>query len=544
VTGSPGRDPLHESAETTAAWTTVNISEAFPGVPTPLSWTFFSQALDYCFPAAFADLGVLSRAEQVAATALDQRWSAIFHGRPAINLDLFRRMGDRSPGSSGDAVEEQLFGSVQTSGRQGQQHRGRWPVIAVRTPRTALALPRAVRTAAHDAEQWWRASIAAPSVDADAARDRFLEATRRMREAFRLQLVTAMIVQTVFEQVQRCTRSVEQPQLRDLLLTGYGSFTESALISDLWKASREEIELAHVVAIHGYHGPDEGELSSAVWREDPRDLVRMIEELRSRSDSEGPAARLAGQTKAREEAERILVSRSPMHRRPVVKLILRMARTCLPLREDTKSAFLRVVDVARAAARVIGEAAVAEGRTAHADDVFYLTTEELLGTPEARPWSEVPTRREWRAQHQDTRLPDVWVGAPTPVSASQEEGRSVQGLPVSPGLVEGRARVVTHPDQRDGLEEGDILVCHTTDPSWTPLFFLAAGVAIDIGGPISHGAIVARELGVPCVINTRNGTRVIRDGDQVRLDGSTGSVVILTSPDPSADPSAAACATG
>jgi pyruvate,water dikinase len=529
VTDHPvDHDPLHEAARTSAAWTTVNISEAFPGVPTPLSWTFFSQALGYCFPAAFADLGVLARAERAPAVSVDRRWSVIFHGRPALNLDLFRDMGDRSPGSSGDAVEEQLFGSVQTSGRQGRQRRNRWPAIALKTPRTALALPRAVRRAAADAEVWWRASIATSPAGSEEALSRFSEATVRMREAFRRQLVTAMIVQTVFEQVQRCTRAVGEPALRDRLLTGYGSLTESVLIADLWRVSRDEADLSEVLATHGYHGPDEGELSSAIWREDPADLLRLIDDLRLRPDSESPAARLAARAQSREDAERTLISRVPAHRRPAVKLVLRLARAYLPLREDTKSAFLRVVDVARASARFLGEEAVAAGRTARVDDVFYLTVDELLGRPEARPWAAVPARREWRAQHQATRLPDVWVGCPTPLATAEEQVvTSLQGLPVSPGIVEGKARVVTDPSQRDGLEEGDILVCHTTDPSWTPLFFLAAGVVIDIGGPISHGAIVARELGVPCVINTRAGTRVIRDGDRLRLDGDAGTVVVL-----------------
>lgn len=527
MTDSADHDPLHESAGTNAAWTTVNISEAFPGVPTPLSWTFFSQALDYCFPAAFADLGVLSRAEQAPATTVDRRWAAIFHGRPALNLDLFRRMGDRSPGSSGDAVEEQLFGSVQTSGRQGKRRRDRWPVIALKAPRTAIALPAGVRVAAADAEQWWRASCGAPPENSAAALARFLEATVRMREAFRRQLVTAMIVQTVFEQVQKRTAAIGEPALRDQLLTGYGSLAESQLIADLWWASRGEIDLAVVLATHGYHGPDEGELSSAIWREDPTDLIRLVDDLRARPDADAPATRLARQKQAREDAERRLLVRTPFHRRPAVALILRSARTYLPLREDTKSAFLKIIDVARAAARILGEEAVSQGRTAQATDVFYLTVDELLGPSEIRPWAAVPARRAWREQHQATRLPDVWVGRPVPTSALIGSGVAfLQGLPVSPGVVEGTARVITDPTQREGLEEGDILVCHTTDPSWTPLFFLAAGVVIDIGGPISHGAIVARELGVPCVINTRTGTRQIRDGDQIRLDGTTGTVAI------------------
>jgi pyruvate,water dikinase len=92
--------------------------------------------------------------------------------------------------------------------------------------------------------------------------------------------------------------------------------------------------------------------------------------------------------------------------------------------------------------------------------------------------------------------------------------------------VSGRARVVRDPMAAD-LEEGDILVCATTDPSWTPLFMLAAALVIDTGGAMSHGAIVARELGVTCVINTGTGTRDIPDGAMIAVDGARGTVEIL-----------------
>ena len=81
------------------------------------------------------------------------------------------------------------------------------------------------------------------------------------------------------------------------------------------------------------------------------------------------------------------------------------------------------------------------------------------------------------------------------------------------------------------LEPGEILVCETTDPSWASLFLVASALVIDIGGALSHGAIVARELGVPCVINTRVGTRCLRTGDLLRVDGERGSVTVLAAAD-------------
>jgi pyruvate,water dikinase len=104
---------------------------------------------------------------------------------------------------------------------------------------------------------------------------------------------------------------------------------------------------------------------------------------------------------------------------------------------------------------------------------------------------------------------------------------SIEGLGVSPGVVEGIARVIIDPATSDPLEPGEILVCGATDPSWVGHFLVAAALVIDVGGPMSHGAIVARELGVPCVINTIVGTSRLRTGDTVRIDGTSGTVELL-----------------
>src|SRR5439155_5172073 len=92
------------------------------------------------------------------------------------------------------------------------------------------------------------------------------------------------------------------------------------------------------------------------------------------------------------------------------------------------------------------------------------------------------------------------------------------------GVVEGRARVLMSADQIGQLEPGEVLVVHTTDVGWTPLFLLAAGVVTELGGPLSHAAVVAREFAVPSVVNVPGITRAIRTGDYVRVDGDRGVI--------------------
>jgi pyruvate,water dikinase len=184
-------------------------------------------------------------------------------------------------------------------------------------------------------------------------------------------------------------------------------------------------------------------------------------------------------------------------------------------------------DVARLSARTIGAELEGRGVLADAEDVFSLTMGELVAdsVPDVREL--VAFRRERRERYQGFELPESWVGMVEPLPAEVPATGRVTGLGVSPGVTEGRARIVADPST-DDLEPGEILVCETTDPSWAAYFLVAAGVVNDIGSAMSHGSIVAREVGIPCVTNTRNGTRVLRTGDLVRVDGGAGTVEVLS----------------
>jgi pyruvate,water dikinase len=107
----------------------------------------------------------------------------------------------------------------------------------------------------------------------------------------------------------------------------------------------------------------------------------------------------------------------------------------------------------------------------------------------------------------------------------------LKGIAASNGVATGRARVVLDADWLDAFRPGEILVCQTTDPSWSAAFALASAVVLDTGGRMSHGAIVAREFGLPCVTNTGCATTVLRSGDLVQVDGDAGTVLRLEGAD-------------
>ncbi len=102
----------------------------------------------------------------------------------------------------------------------------------------------------------------------------------------------------------------------------------------------------------------------------------------------------------------------------------------------------------------------------------------------------------------------------------------ILGSPVSPGVVEGKVRVVLDPGKAH-LLHGEILVCPGTDPSWTPLFLLAGGLAMEVGGMMTHGAVVAREYGIPAVVGVNQATTRLKTGMKIRLNGSNGEITLL-----------------
>ncbi|HEY4410414.1 MAG TPA: PEP-utilizing enzyme, partial [Acidimicrobiia bacterium] len=163
--------------------------------------------------------------------------------------------------------------------------------------------------------------------------------------------------------------------------------------------------------------------------------------------------------------------------------------------------------------------------------IFDLTLDEVLQPePLTAVDALVTQRRQRRAHYETLRVPPVFIGRPTVSPAATPAGNGagdLRGVAVSPGIVEGPARVITDPSQETRpIDPGEILVCHVTDPSWMTLMIGAAALVTDVGSVISHAAIAARELGIPCVVGTERATAVVRSGDRLRVDGGTGTVVL------------------
>jgi pyruvate,water dikinase len=435
-------------------------------------------------------------------------------------------MADRSPGQSGDAMEREFFGTVRP-GVTSVPMRSRYAVVAGKTPRAAFSVKRRLVALEAEADSWWHRTIAEGHLsDPAKARAVFREAADLFTRVMVPHTIGTMLAPAFFTQLATLTARAGHPGLELRLVTGQ-QVDETAWLDELWDVANGGGDLATFVARHGYHGPDEGELSAHSWREDDGPLRAMIERYRTLPADEAPKAVEVRRRAEAVDAEQTFLAALPALRRPAGRALLRIVRHFMPLRESGRSAFLRAVDGARAASRSLGTHLADTGVLKDPDDVFFLTMDELCGTTPDGAADLVAERRARFAELQTVRLADAWTGRPEPVVVQEPDRSSdvaLTGFAVSPGLVEAPVRVIHRADELDTLEPGEILVCPFTDPSWSVGMVVAAGLAIDVGGPLSHGAIVARELGVPCVINTRVGTELLRTGDRVRLDGGAGTV--------------------
>ena len=394
------------------AWSRVNLSEALPGVLSPLGWTFWADATEASSRRIFWRLGVLPRRGMAPPTRTDDRFIGVFFGRAAANVDWIHHKVVRMPGARPEAFELQYFGSV----RPGVDHRlvrSRCPVIAAKLPVAALGNPARVRRVRAETDAWWRRSIAhAP----DDPRRLFADAYQRFTAVLAEHGMATMLTQAVYEQAAGLAVQAGHPGLETALCAGWGPTEETTLVTDLWRASRTGADIHSLLLAHGYHGPDEGELSSRPWREDPAPLAAMLDRYRELDESAAPEVATQRRTDERLAAEATLLASLPPARRAQARLVLRAVRTYVPQREVGKAAFLQTFDVGRAAARAQGVQLASAGDIDDPEDVFYLTAMELITGLPSEPKALIAERRRRRKEYRrsTSRTPGSARRSPNP----------------------------------------------------------------------------------------------------------------------------------
>ena len=539
VGGSEGRvdtlDNTHCDPE--VCWTTGNVADAFPGVFTTFTFSFVHEPMEIAMRRMFATLGVFTADDLAVSPRVEEQFWNAFAGRAAANIDQFRRVAGLLPGTSATAIEQQLFGYIRPETVDDNSMR-RYPAILARAPRAIVTLPKRHDAMFADLRAWRLASLArVGDLDEAGALELIGDAKHRFGRFMLEHLIVAFVSSGLADRLTELVAKADRPGLEAQLLSGVGS-DENEVAHDLWELAHERLDLPTFLSRHGYHGPNEGQISGVSWREDPSPVLMRLSDYRAigADDPRAPNHRTAAQARLRDAAAAELAGSSRITGAQV-RLLVKLTGRFLALREQGKAGYLLTFDVTKAACRRLGALLVERGVLTDVEDVFHLSHGELVDgltdLPGGLSVSElVATRRALFAERQDLRLPQAWAGLPeltrmeAPAPGGSPVGTEVTGLAASSGVVTGRARVVRDPATAD-FDDGDILVCENTDPGWISLFMVAAAVVTDQGGMLSHGPIVARELGLPCVCGTQDGSRRIGNGQMVRVDGDAGVVTIL-----------------
>ncbi|MYR05487.1 pyruvate, water dikinase [Gordonia sp. SID5947] len=274
---------------------------------------------------------------------------------------------------------------------------------------------------------------------------------------------------------------------------------------------------------HGHRGYRELCMRDPSWAEDPGGLGAMMQVmLRSVLD---PAAH--GTAQPRLEAPGS----------STVRLLAKWAQAGARGREETKSKMALMAHSLKLGYRHLGEVLAGSGRLPDADLVFFFDRAELhrvVGGEDVGALVRAAVKRREALAFQDSlEFDDVSVGRPSPVITPPQRATAddqIVGRPASRGTVEGVVRVAKSIVDARAVQRGEILVAPVTDVGWTPYFTVIAALVTDIGSSVSHGAVVAREYGLPCVVNTLVATQALKTGDRVRVDGDRGVVTRLGGP--------------
>jgi pyruvate,water dikinase len=307
------------------------------------------------------------------------------------------------------------------------------------------------------------------------------------------------------------------------------------------KAFRDSFE--EFLAASGDRGPNEWDIHALSWEAAPVQALALVDRIRHSSDDGSPAERHRRLTERRTETAAEIRAALPEDVQPMFDAGMHASQVWIPARERTKANCVSVINEIRMAVRELGRRGAESGLFAEPEDVMMLLDTELddyvadpdrFGPVIARRLQEYTGLRELEppffvATDARTEI-DTWPRRSEEGIATAVEGDVLTGVGGSHGTYTGRVRVVTDPASCEALEPGEVLVAPITDAAWTPLFLVAGAAVVDVGALNSHAVVVCRELGIPAVISVEGGTRRLRDGMVITVDGGKGTVTVDSVP--------------
>jgi pyruvate,water dikinase len=545
---SPGSipNPWNDSLNSEYLWSNVNFGEAVTEVMTPLSWTVLKLIFgQWVFHPGYDTVGNIG-------------------GRPYLNISLFASVS-HALGQSRQDLLETLEGTLYMHLPEGIEipifpiARGALPAIVLAFVQTRIREWRGVKNLpAYLASNPARCSRLRQRIQESAGKDELLTLWQERIHPHVTGSVWHVMgsVSASTHHTMRLRRALEElvgPDDAHVLISnltrhsgpsdGSGPLASLGPVIGIARLGRGEMERGAYLEQYGHRGPHEFELSFPRPVEDPDWLDREL--ARFRESPVEVEAQLARQHTEFEAAWTRFQRHYPHQAKTMGRRIDRAARQAR-LREAARSEYVRDRWLVRTFALRVGEL------TGLGDDVFFLTLDELIDllSGDESAAHSIPGQKETYERYRALPpYPSIIVGSFDPfqwaanpsrrtdlydASAPHQEigpGASsatlIAGSPGSAGRVQGVVRRLDRPEDGDRFQAGEILVTKQTDIAWTLLFPRAAAIVTDVGAPLSHAAIVARELGIPAVVGCGDATMRLRTGDWVRVDGGRGIVEIL-----------------
>jgi pyruvate,water dikinase len=552
----PGLDELDSVLnDPTSRLTTYNVSEVLPGVISPLGWDVFGVGLDSAMRDTYARAGLpLELRERLQIIVM-------FQGHMFLNVSCLYALGQHMFGSDKETMDFALAGhvlppaqlppkapvhqrlantaryvrSLFVARKRLEDFTARHGAFRVEPARDTAGWLRELRRGVEICHESFAVHVHCSMISAvlyDLLAKIYAKGERPSPEHHAA--IAGLLAGTphagasvattslgLAEALDRLTRVIEVEPGSSERFLGVPAEHALAWLRDPASGAAGR-ELQAFLAAHGHRCIRELEIHSKDWNEDPLPLVECLQRMVG-------VPRAAKVDRGR-EAEALL-SALPMGARAVLRWLLPRAQQAVVLREEAKSLAVRLLRVLKRGYLSLAEVLVADGRLPDADLLFFLRQQELerlLQAPDRALVRRAEHRRRLHPQKAALRFPRVFEGKPVPLGAdaggAPVAGDVRVGTPVSRGVVEAPARVVQTLEEAAAMKPGEILVAPYTDVGWTPYFSRAAGLATEVGSALSHGAVVAREYGLPAIVNLPDATRAFRTGDVLRLDGNTGEL--------------------
>lgn len=322
---------------------------------------------------------------------------------------------------------------------------------------------------------------------------------------------------------------------------------QTILLNNDWKATREQIsglsqgslfleKWNKFMSRHGHHCRGEMEVFNARWAETPDYILSIVRNYICGLDQANPLENYKQYAQNRETLAASCRKRlkNPL-KRVAFNYLLTHARRFPLGRENCKSDFARAIAVWRNMLVELGRRLHKCGILSDVEDVFFLRLEEIEPVTRRKADFDIKhtivMRRTEYEKNKSVMPPKVVVGNFNPNDYASEsvntKAEVLMGLAITAGVVTGKARVILKADTDEQVLPGEVLVAPFTDPGWTPYFMPAAAIVMDIGGILSHGSIIAREYGIPAVVNVGPATKIITTGQTIQVDADHGTVKIL-----------------